>query len=79
MRRSFADDLASLCSREAIAAKGDPKRLAEMTERLTYSLAFTVSIGASTPEQAQEMLIGCETYLYECATKLGIIMQKLRD
>lgn len=69
-RVPFGDRLSALCAMELTQARGNPGRLGEMIERLTNSLAFTIQIAVrGNPEDADTMLKGVESYLYEAATE----------
>jgi len=64
----FSDKLASLCSREMVAAKTDPDRSANMVERLAHSLAFTIAIVAGgDPSRASTLTEGAIQYLVDDA------------
>lgn len=74
----FGDRLSGLCAMELAAAHGDPERVGAMIERLTNSLAFTISMAArGNPEASEEMLTGAISYLYEAATSHQKVAQLL--
>lgn len=62
----FGAALASLCSREMIKSKGDAERVADMVERLSYCLSFTIAVGSNGDDEvAKQLLTGVESYLYD--------------
>lgn len=66
----FADKLAGLCGVEASAAKNDSDRIADMIERLTNALAFTITIASSgDPHQTNTLVEGAIAYLLETSTQ----------
>lgn len=74
----FADKLAGVCGREIQAARRDPERAADMVERLTHSLAFTIAIIAgSDPDKMQTLITGVEAHLYEVASGSADIVRSI--
>ena len=61
----FADKLASLCAREAIASRGNPERYADMVERIAAALGFTIANDCEgDPARIDEMMAGAEAYAH---------------
>lgn len=66
----FGDELASLCRREFMAAKGDHERVASMLERLMHSAGFTIAMATGGDTKSMStFLIGAEALLNEYAAE----------
>jgi len=66
MDYEFGGNLASLCTAEVMKAGDDPERAANMIERQCNSLGASIAILArGDPARAQELLTGCEQYIYD--------------
>jgi len=67
----FSDKLSGLVSLEMAAAHGNPDRMAEVLERLTASVGFTIAIMAKgSPEAANSLAEGASNYLVTEAARL---------
>lgn len=68
----FGEKLGGLCAKEVSAGRDDNDRMAEVIERLTHSLAFTIAVhGEGDPATIDKLIEGAVSYLYECATDLA--------
>lgn len=75
---NFSTELAKLVANEMRAANGDPEKIADMTERLIASLAFTIAIGTrGNNAKASELLEGCIAHLTETLTAHGNVAAAL--
>ena len=65
MDEGFADALASLCSGELPLARRDPRRLAEMIERLVNALAQTIVVaGKGDKNLTSQLLEGASSQMF---------------
>lgn len=67
----FADKLQSIVSLHLTEARrGDPAATADMIERLCNSLGLVIAVASKgIPENAQELLTGVESYVYEAVAQ----------
>ena len=66
---AFSEDLARLCSTELRTAKGDEDRIAEMIERLTHSLSWTIAlVSGGDHALAAKLLAGVDAHIGEMTT-----------
>jgi hypothetical protein len=76
----FGDALASLCSREMLKARGNAGRVADMVERLSHCLSFTIAVGSNGDDEvAKNLLSGVEFYLYEGTTGLVPMAKAIKE
>ena len=69
-KSSFADRLSALVSGEMVAAKRDPDRMAEVVERLSAALGFSVALMARGDAKAiDELMTGAEAYAHSEAVE----------
>lgn len=74
----FADDLVDLVAREAGLGRHDPDRMADMIERLSAALGFTIAIACKgDPQAIDTMMQGAEAYAHSEAVAKSAILRRV--
>ena len=70
MESDFSDKLSKLLTLEHAAAKADPMRLADMVERMSRGLGFTIALAAKGDPMVIDILMqGAEDYAHQEAVE----------
>lgn len=73
---NYSEDLARLTSKEALAAKRDPERMAEMLDAMAHAVGLTVAIAASgDARRIDELFAGFEAHAHARAVEMAPLLR----